>query len=83
MAWAAPGHAGKWRGNNDLVTGGDGYDGLFGQGGNDTILGGDGGDLLNGGPGDDILDGGAGVNRAGWTTAGNPLPQQAEAEGAR
>ena len=45
---------------NDLLSGGDGYDDLFGGLGNDTLNGGTGWDWLFGGEGNDSLNGGAG-----------------------
>ena len=43
---------------NDALTGGQGWDWLYGLGGNDALLGGGGMDWLTGGPGDDRLTGG-------------------------
>jgi len=66
-------------GGADIITGGTGNDGLFGQDGDDTISGGNGNDVLLGEGGSDILNGGAGgdiiaggaeadtfVYQAGW-----------------
>ncbi|ABY96101.1 retention module-containing protein [Pseudomonas putida] len=60
---------------NDILSGGNGNDILFGQGGNDTLdggrgndilLGGSGNDTLIGGHGDDILIGGSGADTFVW-----------------
>lgn len=45
-------------GFNDVITGNNSMNGLFGGAGNDTIYGLDGVDTLDGGAGNDILDGG-------------------------
>ena len=47
---------------DDVLTGGDGGNTLYGEAGNDIITGGDGYDSLDGEAGNDILDGGAGDN---------------------
>lgn len=68
-------------GGNDLLTGGDGPDILFGQSGNDRLRGNDGNDLLFGGPGQDQLEGGGDDDQLfggegrdlGWLTPANPV----------
>ena len=47
-------------GGNDILSGGKGYDQIFGGAGNDTLKGGVGDDVLRGGEGNDKLFGGAG-----------------------
>jgi len=49
-------------GNDNLLVGADGNDGMNGNGGNDTLLGGAGNVTLRGGPGDDVATGGAGAD---------------------
>ena len=44
----------------NVLTGNDGFDGLFGYGGNDHLIGGAGGDNIFGGLGADLLEGGVG-----------------------
>ncbi len=44
------------------ISGGDGFDQLFGQSGNDIFVGNGGRDILRGGDGNDVLDGGAGID---------------------
>lgn len=47
---------------DNIISGNDGNDTLFGNGGNDTLNGGDDNDILYGGTGNDTLDGGRGEN---------------------
>jgi Ca2+-binding RTX toxin-like protein len=47
-------------GHDDVFTGNDEANGLWGFGGNDSLAGGAGGDTLRGGTGDDMLEGGTG-----------------------
>ncbi len=51
---------GEWNGGNDIISGGEGNDVLFGQGSADTINGDDGNDLIFGGHNRDNLNGGKG-----------------------
>ena len=53
----------KPTGGDDLLTGSQKADTIFGLGGNDVLLGLGGNDLLDGGPGDDNLDGGKGADK--------------------
>lgn len=52
---------------NDVLTGDNGRNGLYGYAGNDTLLGNGGGDTLYGYTGNDTLDGGAGYDYALFT----------------
>jgi Ca2+-binding RTX toxin-like protein len=45
---------------NDVLTGGSGRDGLFGDDGNDVVTGNGNSDFLSGGSGNDVINGGAG-----------------------
>lgn len=47
---------------NDGLSGGSGNDELYGEDGNDTLYGNDGNDILDGGLGNDILNGGNGID---------------------
>ncbi|MFK4985391.1 M10 family metallopeptidase C-terminal domain-containing protein, partial [Klebsiella pneumoniae] len=48
---------------NDVLTGSDHADALFGLAGNDTLIGGAGADVFYGGSGDDTMTGGGGPDR--------------------
>lgn len=47
---------------NDVITGNDAANGLYGNGGNDRVSGGEGADTLDGGSGHDVLRAGAGAD---------------------
>jgi arylsulfatase A-like enzyme/Ca2+-binding RTX toxin-like protein len=59
---------GNLQGSNfdDVLTGDQAANRIFGGAGNDSLYGGDGNDTLNGGPGADLMDGGAGRNAVSY-----------------